>query len=221
MKYQYILFDLDGTLTDPVVGITKSVQYALNYFGIKEDNLDHLRCFIGPPLRDAFMEYYHFSEEQAEQAVQKFREYFIPSGIYENEVYPGIRDMLETLEDMGRTLIVATSKPIEFADKVLEHFKLRKYFSFIAGSTLQEGRTKKNEVLAYCLDECRLVDMSDLVMVGDRKYDILGAKEFGIQTIGVLYGHGTREELEEAGADIIVKNVRELTDVLLENEEDD
>ncbi|MFQ9510592.1 MAG: HAD family hydrolase [Lachnospiraceae bacterium] len=218
MEKQYILFDLDGTLTDPMVGITKSVQHALKSFGIVVEDLKELTPFIGPPLKESFQERYQMTEEEADQAVKIFREYFVPKGIFENEVYDGIESMLKSLNEAGKSLMIATSKPIDFAEQILEHFGLRDYFDYVAGSTLSEGRTKKDEVIAYALDECQLVDMSELIMVGDRKYDVLGAKAFGIKSIGVLYGYGSLTELEEAGADYIVETVEELQELLLKEE---
>ncbi|MBR6364768.1 MAG: HAD family hydrolase [Lachnospiraceae bacterium] len=218
MKKQYILFDLDGTLTDPAEGITKSVQYALKHFGIEEDDLEKLQPFIGPPLMESFMDFYGFSEEQAREAVTYYREYFRPQGIFENEVYKGIPELLEKLTDAGKTLILATSKPVVFAEQILEHFDLRQYFEFIGGSDIEQTRAKKTEILQYILEECQLVDLTELVMVGDRKHDIIGAKQFGIDTVGVLYGYGSEEELKEAGADVLVDSVRELGEYLLEEE---
>lgn len=218
MKKQYILFDLDGTLTDPAEGITKSVQYALKHFGIEEDDLEKLQPFIGPPLMESFMDFYGFSEEQAREAVTYYREYFRPQGIFENEVYKGIPELLEKLTDAGKTLILATSKPVVFAEQILEHFDLRQYFEFIGGSDIEQKRAKKSEILQYILEECQLVDLTELVMVGDRKHDIVGAKQFGIDTVGVLYGYGSEEELKEAGADVLVESVRELGEYLLEEE---
>ena len=218
MKKQYILFDLDGTLTDPAEGITKSVQYALKHFGIEEDDLEKLQPFIGPPLMESFMDFYGFSEEQAREAVTYYREYFRPQGIFENEVYKGIPELLEKLTDAGKTLILATSKPVVFAEQILEHFDLRQYFEVIGGSDIEQTRAKKTEILQYILEECQLVDLTELVMVGDRKHDIIGAKQFGIDTVGVLYGYGSEEELKEAGADVLVDSVRELGEYLLEEE---
>ncbi|MGN0298196.1 MAG: HAD family hydrolase [Lachnospiraceae bacterium] len=218
MDKQYILFDLDGTLTDPMVGITKSVQYALKHFGIEVNDLKKLTPFIGPPLKDSFMERYDFSEEEAEEAVRIFREYFVPQGMFENEPYEGIKDFLEHLVDAGKVLFVATSKPVDFAERILEKFDLDQYFEYICGATIDEKRTSKIDVIAYLIEECQLIDMDELIMVGDTKYDIWGAKEFGIRSVGVLYGYGDRDELEEAGADYIAKNLEELEEILLEED---
>lgn len=215
MEKQYILFDLDGTLTDSMEGITKSVQYALNKMGIAVEDYHDLDFFVGPPLRDTFRDYYFMSEEEVEEAVRLYREYYTPKGIFENSVYEGIPELLEHLVEAGKTLYVATSKPTDFAEMILEHFELDQYFDFVAGSTMEEGRTKKSDVIAYLLDECQLVDTSELIMVGDRSHDVLGARELDIPTIGVLYGYGTKKELKDAGADYIVKNVEELEECLL------
>lgn len=207
---QYILFDLDGTLTDPVVGITKSVQYALGAFGIEVADPLSLRHFIGPPLLEAFEEHYKFSREQAEKAVLKYRERFSTVGIFENEVYEGIPGLLSDLHAQGKKLLLATSKPEIYAKQILEHFGLASYFTFIGGSELNGDRTHKDDVIRYVLRAAKVVSTNDAVMVGDRKYDVLGAHKEGLVCIGVLYGHGGQEELWEAGADAIAGDVAEL-----------
>ena len=209
-----ILFDLDGTLTDPKVGITTSVQYALSHFGIHVENPDELCKFIGPPLRQAFKEYYGFDTAGAEEALWKYRERYIDEGIYENIMYPGIDHMLEGLKDLGKTLIVATSKPTILAEKVLKHFSLDKYFSFVSGAELNGERSEKSEIIQYAFEKCNIDNIKNCIMVGDRKHDIVGAKAACISSIGVLYGYGSEEELSEAGADYIVKTVSELSDLL-------
>ncbi len=211
-EYQYILFDLDGTLTEPKVGITKSVAYALGYYGIHVEDLDTLCPFIGPPLKDSFMKFYGFDDEKAEEAVEKYREYFRPYGVYENEMYEGIPELLEMLKQKGKRIVLATSKPTVFAEMILEHFQLRPYFDCVVGSELDGTRVKKGEVIACALEEAGILDRSQTVMIGDREHDILGAKENGIDSIGVLYGHGSRTELEKAGADVIVGTVDELSE---------
>ncbi len=207
---QYILFDLDGTLTDPMVGITKSVQYALKHYGIEENDLKKLCLFIGPPLKDSFMEYYGFSEEKAAEAITVYREYFSETGLFENMEYSGIRDVLAELKAAGKRLYVATSKPELFSKQILEHFRLTEYFDFIGGANMDETRVKKGDVIRYVLEENQITDLDQVVMVGDRKHDILGAKEHGLDSVGVLYGYGSREELQSAGADWIVDTVEEL-----------
>ena len=217
MKKRNILFDLDGTLTDPGTGITRSVQYALRYYGIEETRREVLEAFIGPPLKDSFMKYYGFSPRQASEAIDYYREYFQETGIFENQVYPGIRQMLKALKDDGRILWVATSKPEPFAQRILEHFDLDGYFSCVAGASMDETRVKKGEVIAYAIERMGAERREDLVMVGDREHDILGAAENGIDSIGVLYGYGSREELEQASAGRIAKTVWELERMLLED----
>lgn len=214
MEKEYLLFDLDGTLTDPKEGITKSVRHALRAFDIEVEDLDTLCCFIGPPLRDSFIEYYGFSEENATTAISIYREYFSDRGLYENEAYEGIDCVLKTLKDSGKKLYVATSKPEVFAKKILEHFNLNSYFEFIGGADLAETRVKKGDVIRYVLEENRITDLERVIMVGDRKHDILGAKEAGIASVGVLYGYGNREELLEAGADFIAESVFDLQNLL-------
>ena len=213
-QYQYIFFDLDGTLTEPKVGITKSVAYALKYYGIHVEDLDTLCPFIGPPLKDSFMKYYGFDDAKAEEAVEKYREYFRPYGIYENEMYEGVDNLLTQLKECGKTIVLATSKPTVFAEIILKHFGLRSYFDCVVGSELDGTRVKKGDVIAYALEEIGVTDKSKVVMIGDRDNDILGAKENGLDCIGVLYGHGSREELQTAGADAIVETVEELSSSL-------
>jgi phosphoglycolate phosphatase len=215
MSKQYILFDLDGTLTDPKVGITKAVSYALEKFGIIENDLDALTKFIGPPLLQSFIDYYGFSMEKSKLAVEKYREYFAEIGIFENVAYEGIETLLQTLKEHNKTLIVATSKPAIFANKILEHFNLNKYFDFVSGSELDGTRVDKAEVIAYALEQCEITDNSKVIMVGDREHDIIGANKIGVDSIGVLYGYGNKEEFVKAGATHIVKGIEELEGILL------
>ena len=210
-----ILFDLDGTLTDPKIGITNSVKYALSKFGIEVKDRTILYPFIGPPLVDSFMEYYHFSLEEAEKALQYYREYFSKGGMFENEVYEGIEDMLSSLNDRGIDLYGATSKPEEYSVKILEHFGLGKYFKKIVGATMDEKRNKKEDIIEYALRENK-IDTQFAVMVGDRKFDILGGKKFGLKTVGVTFGYGGEDELSDAKADYIATSVLELRKLLLE-----
>ncbi len=210
-----ILFDLDGTLTDPGEGITKSVNYALEAFGIHTKNLDDLYKFIGPPLMESFMEFYGFDKEQARKGVDKYREYFRDSGIYENKKYEGIDELLRKLKEEGRQLILATSKPRIFAEVILEHFGLAKYFSCVCGSELDGTRDRKGEVIRFALEAAGIMELNRVVMVGDRKHDVLGAIEAGVDCIGVTYGYGSREELENAGASFIADSVEELGRLLL------
>ena len=207
--YNTVLFDLDGTLTNPGQGITNSVAYALKKFGIEVEDRQELYKFIGPPLYESFMKYYGFSQEKAETAVSFFREYFRDTGIFENEVYGGVTDLLDEIKNSGRKIILATSKPEEFAKRVLSHFGLDKYFDFVAGATMDSSRVEKSDVIAYAIKESGCTG-ENAVMIGDRLHDILGAKENGLDSIGVLFGYGSREELEEAGADYIAETVEEI-----------
>ncbi len=216
MNKTYILFDLDGTLTDPGMGITNSVAYALDRFGITVTDRTTLYKFIGPPLIDSFMEYYGFTEDQAKEAVTVYREYFSTKGWAENTVYDGIENLLSALTEAGKILLVATSKPQVFAEKILSHFGLDKYFAVIRGVALQAPRGySKADVIREALTKAGVTDISTAVMVGDRHHDIDGAKAVGISSIGVLYGYGDREEHEKAGADAIVESVDALKKVLL------
>lgn len=215
MRKKYILFDLDGTLTDPMVGITRSVQHALRAYGIEEEDLKKLCPFIGPPLKESFMKYYGFPEAQAEEAIEKYREYFRVTGIFENKVYDGIEDMLRELKARGGILLVATSKPEEFAMQILEHFHLSQYFDYVCGASMDEKRVKKGEVIGYALERAGIRQADKAVMVGDREHDVMGAHENGMDCVGVLFGYGSREELEEAGAGETAGTVGELQEILL------
>ena len=215
MDKKYILFDLDGTLTDSMEGITKSVQYALKKFNIKVNDLNDLCKFIGSPLNESFMEFYNFSEEDAAKGVDFYREYFVEKGIFENKPYENIDKLLKKLKAAGKILIWATSKPEPYALRIMDHFNLSQYFDFIAGSTLNGSRSKKSDVISFVLKENNIKDLKKVLMIGDRKHDILGAKANNIQSIGVLYGYGDYDELLGAGADFIIKNIDELEKFLL------
>jgi len=210
-----ILFDLDGTITDPKTGITKSVQYALESFDINVENPDDLTNFIGPPIRQSFKSFYGFDDTGVEKAVEKFRERYLAKGIYENIMYTGIDTMLKKLIDDGKTLIIATSKPTAQAKIVLSHFCLYKYFTYVSGAEMNGDRSDKSEVIQYALEQTNIKDLSRCIMIGDRKHDIIGAKTAGIKSIGVLYGYGDHNELSDAGADYIVKDIDELSSLLI------
>lgn len=199
--YQYILFDLDGTLTDPGLGITNSVMHALKKYNIEVEDRTTLYKFIGPPLTDSFETYYGFSPEESERAVVYYREYFSEKGLFENTVYPDIEQVLQTLKAQGKTLILATSKPEVYAKQILEHFHLDVYFDFVSGATMDKTRVKKPDIIAYAIEKCNLFDdLSSAIMIGDREHDIFGAKACHMASLGVLYGYGSRNELTEAGA---------------------
>lgn len=208
-RFDTILFDLDGTLTDNGEGITNSVAYALRKFGITPPPREELNKFIGPPLRDCFVNWY-VSEAQGDQAVEYYREYYRPHGMLENVVYDGIPETLAALKEAGCTLAIATSKPEIFAKKIAEHFDLAKYFTAIAGSTLDGSLIKKGDVIEYCLGLLGNPDRSRTAMVGDREHDILGAAQANLPGIGVTYGYGSREELTAAHALAVIDSPQEL-----------
>ena len=213
--YQTILFDLDGTLTNPALGITNSLAYALEKFNIEVTDKKELYRFIGPPLQDSFENFYHFSKEDSLKAVDFYRDYFRHKGLYENEVYQGIPDLLERLKAQGKKLLVATSKPEGFARQILKHFELFDYFDLVAGASMDGSRRLKGDVIAHALTSAQVSDLSATIMIGDREHDIIGAKKNGLDAIGVLYGFGNREELKKAGATYIATNVEELQGRLL------
>lgn len=206
-RYDTFFFDLDGTITDSSLGITNSVMYALKKYGIVETDRRKLYKFIGPPLTDSFPRFYGFSEEQTLEAIGYYREYYKDRGIFENRVYDGFEAVASKLKEDGKTLVVATSKPEPFARQIIEHFGLSPYFDYVAGMELDGGRGTKAEVIRYALSNCRTSERSKVLMIGDREHDVAGAKENDIHCLGVLYGFGSREELEAAGADYITENV--------------
>ena len=212
--YEYLLFDLDGTLTDPAEGITNSVAYALKKFGIEVEDKKTLYKFIGPPLVNAFSEYYGFSKEDSEKATAYYRETFRVKGLFENKVYDGVYEMLETLKAKGKKLVIATSKPEEFTMRILEHFDLLKYFDFVAAATFDASRNSKDKVITYALEQLKIEDLSKVVMIGDRHHDIDGANVNGIDSIGVLWGFGSREELTLAGTTYVAKNISQLIEIV-------
>lgn len=214
-NFEYILFDLDGTITDSGEGITKSVQYALKFFGIQVEDLNDLHKFIGPPLKDSFKRFYNFDDEKAELGLIKYREYYADKGIYENRVYDGITEVFDELKKNSKKIILATSKPEVYAKQILEHFKIEHYFSFVAGADFEETRVNKGDVIKYALEGAEISDLSNVIMIGDREHDIIGAKENNIKAIGVLYGYGDVIELTQARADYIAKNTNELLNILI------
>jgi len=212
---KYILMDLDGTITNPAEGITRCFEYALNHFGIEVESRSELEQFIGPPLRKSFMDGFGFDEEKAEQAVAKYRERFVPTGMYENEVYEGMEQALQALKEAGKILIVATSKPEHMAKKILEYFHLDNYFEDICGSCDDGNRNEKDEVIRYALEKHHITDLNNVLMVGDRKFDVIGAAKCGLNCMGVLYGFGDREELNEAGAAYIAETVEDMARMIV------
>ena len=214
-NYKYILFDLDGTITDSALGITNSVKYALKKLNAPIPPYETLCKFIGPPLLDGFRDLCGFETEKAQAAVKYYREYYETTGLFENKVYDGIPEFLKALKEDGKTVVLATSKPEKFARLILEHFGIMQYFDYAAGASLDETRNKKDAVIAYALNECNITNKALAVMVGDRHHDIDGAKKNGISCVGVLYGFGNREELINAGADCIAEDIDALYKILL------
>lgn len=220
---KYLLFDLDGTLTDPKLGICTCVQYALASFGIEEPDLDRLEPFIGPPLKDSFMTFYHFAEEQAEAAVEKYRERFSDVGLFENELYAGVPEMLRELNAKGFCLAVASSKPTVYVKRILEHFHIDRYFKAVVGSELDGRRVGKDEVVQEALKQLfgdKPVEKDKVYMIGDRCFDVEGAHKMGLESVGVTYGYGSMEELKNAKSDYIVRSVEELRKFLLRGLDD-
>lgn len=212
--YDLILFDLDGTLTNPKEGITKSVQYALEKYGIYEDNQENLRRFIGPPLVDGFMEFYGMSKEDALGALSRYRERFSDVGIFENELLDGTKKLLKDLKKEGKRLALATSKPHIYARKILEHFDILNYFDILVGAELDGTRNDKADVIKEVLTKAG--EYKNPVMVGDRMHDIIGAKKNNIECIGVTFGFAAEGELEENGASEIADSMEELFEILAE-----
>lgn len=210
--YKNVFFDLDGTLTDSAEGIINSVEYALKGLGITDYEREKLYKFIGPPLHDSFFEFFGLSEEKCSEGIRLYREYFSVKGIYENKLYDGIEELLAKTRASGRTIVLATSKPQEFAEEILRYFDIAKYFDFIAAAEMNGERNRKEDVINYAL-EISGAKREQTIMVGDRKFDIMGAKSAGIASIGVIYGFGTEAELREAGADFIAKTADEVFEI--------
>ena len=212
-KYDYILFDLDGTLTDSGPGIMNGFEYALGKMGIEIPDRSSLRKFVGPPLGDSFEKTLGFSPEDAAKGIAFYREYYADKGVYENDVYPGVFELLDKLKASGKKMIVATTKAELMANVVMDHFGLRKYFDLMVASN-NTDRKNKIDVLKYAIENGG-VDIEKAVMIGDRFYDVTGASHFGIDSVGVLYGYGSRQELVDAGATYIAETVENLSEILL------
>lgn len=214
MKYTNFLFDLDGTLTDPKIGITKAVQYALLQKGIIVNDLSKLECFIGPPLQESFSLYYHMNEVEAWESVAAYREYFKEYGIYENELYEGITDLLKLLQSKQYQLFVATSKPTVFAEMIITYFNLNSYFVGIYGSELDGTRSNKGELIQYIMEGNQLRH-DNTVMIGDRKHDLIGANNNRIDSIAVGYGYGSEAELKGENPTYYYKTIKDFIEAYL------
>lgn len=214
MRYPVILFDLDGTLTDPTQGITKSVQYALSKFGIAAE-LDQLRSFIGPPLHHSFMAEYAFDEPTARRAVESYREYFGEQGIYQNRIFEGVPELLQRLRADDCALCVVTSKPTVYSEQIVRHFGLDAFFDAVIGPGLDLANAEKAVLVRQAIGRYAQRPSSDFVMIGDREHDVIGASGNGIDSIGVTYGAGSRDELTAAGATHVADTLTELESLLL------
>ncbi len=216
MNYTHAFFDLDGTLTDSAPGIVNSVCYALRKLGITPPPREELTCFIGPPLAWSFSTYFGMNDIEAQRAVDAYREYYRAGGLLENSVYDGIPALLQKLNDAGIICILATSKPHIFANRILQHFSLDGYFKLVSGPELDGTRGEKSEVIAYALEQLG-IDGSRVLMIGDREHDVLGAKQFGIDCAGVLWGFGSEDELRIAGATYLCRTADDVATALLDN----
>lgn len=209
--YKAIFFDLDGTLTESGEGITKSVQYALEKLGKPEEDLDKLRVFIGPPLMEQFMKYADIDETEARRAVEYYRERYAVKGIFENRPYDGVENLLRELKGRGYILAVASSKPEYYVTKILDYFNLSSYFEVVVGSEMNGARTSKTEVIEEALKRLNMSDRrKEVLMVGDKEHDVLGARAAGLACVAVGYGYGTKEELTVAQPLKIVASIEEL-----------
>lgn len=215
MAIEYFLFDLDGTLTDPREGITKCAMRALSHFGIEVKHADELLRFIGPPLSSSFKDFYGLSDEDTAIAIRKFRERFATVGLFENYPYGGIHDLLGDLKKSGKTLDVATCKAEVYAKQILDKFEMTQYFDGLSGAELSGERSEKHEVIEEALRRLKVTDRESCIMIGDRKYDIIGAKQCGLKAVGVRYGYAEENELEECGAYCIADSVDMLHKLLM------
>jgi len=214
MNKKYILFDLDGTLTDPALGITNSIMHALKAFNIEVKNRQDLYVFIGPPLHQSFMDFCHFTSSEADRAVETYREYFSVKGLFENDPYPHIHEVLSYLKEKGYKIALATSKPEIYAKQILEKFEMAQYFDVIKGSRLNDKSENKTRIMKEAMDLFNDDDLSKFIMIGDRKFDIEGANTLNIDSIGVTYGYGSKEELEAAKASYIIDDCLEIKKLL-------
>ncbi len=209
-NYDMIIFDLDGTLSNSKEGITKSVQYALKKMGIIEDNLENLVHHIGPPMKDEMLRCYGFSDEQATQATDYYRERYVPIGLYESDIYPGVEEMLVKLKKSGKYLAIATSKPQNMAEEVLKYLNIYEFFDTVMGAQLNGPRQSKAAVLEALFEKIQIKDRNKAILIGDTCFDVDGAKTVGIDCIGVSYGFGNTQEMLGHGAIAVVNNTKEL-----------
>lgn len=214
-EYKTILFDLDGTIIDSMDGVVHSVNHALTVFGMGVDDLSTLRKFVGPPIKQSFMNHCGFDEEKTNEIIKVYRKYYVEKGIYEHTVYPGIPELLRNLKSLGKTLAVATSKTETTAKTILENLGLSDYFTVIAGANPDGSCATKEEVLRKCLGALNITEYESVVLVGDTIFDVEGARKVGIDCIAILYGYGTLETLQEENPTFIVRTVEDLGRLLM------
>ena len=214
MRYTTAIFDLDGTITDSGPGIMNAIRYAVKKRGLPEVPEEVLRSFIGPPLKEQFQSVFGLSEEEGTVMVTTYREYYSDKGIFENRVYDGVPELFERLKSAGVRILMATSKPEKYAKRIAEHFGFSQYFDFIGGACMDGRRTDKHEVIEYVIETCG-VSRDAAVMIGDRRHDIIGAAKAEIHSMGVLYGYGSLEELEKAGAEMVAAEPGDISQILL------
>lgn len=202
--YNHVLWDLDGTITEPSKGIFASLHYALKAFNCDVEGDEPLRKFIGPPLMDSFQNFCGMDEQTARLAMEKYRELYAEEGIFQCKVYDGVPELMAKIAASGKKNYLATSKPEVFARKLMDHFGLSQYIEFIGGSDIEETRVQKWDIINYVIESCKLGNKKDqMILIGDRKFDILGAKKCGIQAVGILWGFGSKQEFRENGAELI------------------
>lgn len=211
---KYVFFDLDGTITEPADGITSSARYALEQFGIKVKSNTELLAFIGPPLQDSFKNFYGMDEKMAFEAVKIYRKHYLENGIFKCSLYPNIVTLLRKLKELGYILVVATSKPQPYAIDILKHFNILDYFTFVSGASLDTKRSKKEDIIKYAMENLNIKDSSQIIMIGDRKFDVIGARKHNIDCIGVLYGYGNLQEFLDENCKYIVKDVLDILNIL-------
>jgi len=214
MNYKYILFDLDGTIIDSKAGVKSAARFALDKMGVPETQITNLERMIGPPLKYSFKEFFSLSEEFADKAVEYFREYYRDKSLFDNDLYDGIVPLLEMLKNDGYTLAIATSKPTVFAKRIIEKHGLIRYFDIVAGANLDDSHSGKSEIISHVCEQLNIYNVNQAIMIGDRLYDIKGANAVGMESIGVLYGYGSLEEFQDAGASYVVNTVKELGQLL-------
>ena len=215
MRYKYVFFDFDGTISDSKSGVIEAVVHVLDHFGMHVSDTEPLKCYVGPPLELAFMEYAGLAPEHIGEVVRLYRSYYNAHCLEQNYLFDGIRELFSVLRENGCKVIVATNKYQTIVEGLIDDFGITDLVDFIAGHDEAAGRNTKADVIKYAVDSLGITDISKAVMVGDRKYDIAGAQAVGMDSIGILYGCGEREELEKAGATYIAATTADVADIVL------